>query len=325
MANSPKAALLPAPIHAAGSAPVVAAASGPSKARVSKTGTLTIWVPAGIVGDSYWIYLDGRIVRSPRPGAADPRIRGSTVLIQLGGDVQRHDGWELITTNGLNLRMRHEQWDRPVDTSIRSDDPVPRPIFIPLKVERPPGEYVVEVAFLSPTFEGEHSALPFVISRPYRGVVRVAQAQGAVVAVPDAWEPAPRLPRPRFSPCAGPPAPADPSSIAANLKRYSEDPMVTALRGAVSAGTGSGGRTVKLKLPLEYGSTREFDGEQLRQIIYAIEEFANFPSAAALSECQGRVPAFASSYAAYGKLLATTVTAEMTSFRTMADRLALAR
>src|SRR5207237_9817161 len=65
-------------------------------------GNLKVWVPAGMIGDDYWIYLNGSLRSAPPHGPTDPRSRSfmTTSASSVGSEPETRYGWDIWTKDG---------------------------------------------------------------------------------------------------------------------------------------------------------------------------------------------------------------------------------
>jgi hypothetical protein len=309
-------------------------ARGPATARPEETeaapdpepasGKLKVWVPAGIIGDDYWIYLDGRIASAPPRGTTDPKRR-DLVVTQTG--TLSHgtgDGWEIWGRDGMLLRMHHENYDNLISyinstpgvsscSLKKAGDSCPLEeasrdgagMFRAFEISVQPDKYTVEVEILSPgnmhgNTVGSPVTFPFVITRKYVVDVGPRQAPEIYVAVPDGWSET-RLSQALMARrlCPQSAAPPDDIQLQGWLKQYMDDPVVKGLRGADTSSKG----VVLLDLPAAQGGEREFDGSQVLYIADAISARGYLPDHREVQECRELFPQFSRSYAAYDKTL----------------------
>jgi hypothetical protein len=296
------------------------ASAGPAETEAVRdpepaSGKLKIWVPVGMVGGDYWIYLDGRIVSAP-PHATTARDLFLVTRVD--------DGWQIWTQAGLALRMRHESYGNlanyiastPGVSTCRMEkagDSCPLEeasrdgagFFQGFELSVQPDKYTVEVAFLSQgNTHGDTvsapSSFPFVITQKYVVDVGRGQAPEIYVGVPDGWSDrtaAQAMPVRRLCPQSA--SPPDDIQLQGWLKRYMDDPMVGVLRGADT----SSKSVVILDLPPAQGGEREFDGSQIRYIAQAISRVGYLPEHSEVAECRELFPQFSRSYSAYDKML----------------------
>ena len=272
---------------------------------------LDLFVPDGMVGDDYWIYLNGHIVSAPPRANANP-INHDIVIVSL-----EHHGWELWNSHGLVLRMRDENYDNHLmeyfghHVDIKNDTlHLFQMIELPLTFDK----NTVEVAFSSP---GSRTTFPFTITRKYVFDVDPGVSPTRVfVAVPDAWPSTPELPGAAAAIRSGPP---DIDTLTKLQKAYLQDPMVPKLRAIEMRASrlSEPNGVVVLELPENQGGTREFDAAQIRLI--AMETLArhHFPSHNDVAEASRLSPQFAGQYAEYDKII-STVDQDMNFLRKLA-------
>ena len=288
-----------------------------TKSIRSAGGTLQVWVPAGLVGDDYWIYLNGHIVSAP-PHHTPESTCGLTM-------VKVRSGWQLWSARGLMLKsILDEGWDRDyspytLDAATRDALHLFQPVEIPLRA----GNYRIDLVVLSqgPFFD---SSFPFAASPGWEAEVRKGKTKQLFLSIPNSFTNTGALSRavPRYRVCPGAPTPPNLGQLQGWIKEYLDDPMVKMLRSASVTPHHKG--TVVLNLPPEQGGTREFDGQQIRHIADTIANRHDFPSQSDVNDCQQRFPRFSKSYVEYGKLL-SVIDQDLESFRKLADELEKSR
>ena len=292
--------------------PQLAHAASP-KATRSAGGTLQVWVPAGSIGDDYWIYLDGHIVSAPPHNTPEPTA--SLTMVKVAS------GWQLWGVKGLVLKsVGDEGWDR--DYSPYDKDAATRDawhLFQPLEFPLRAGSHKIDLVVLSygSLFK---SSFPFVASSGWQKDIRKGKTTQLFLSIPNNFTNNAGVARaqPRYRICPGAPAPPNLGELQGWIKEYLGDPMVKILRSASVTPHRKG--IVLLDLPAEQGGTREFDGKQVRNIADTITNRHDFPSQSDVNDCQHRFPQFSKSYAQYGKLL-SVIDQDLESFRKLADEL----
>jgi hypothetical protein len=294
-------------------------------------GRLKIWVPAGIVGDDYWIYLNGSIVRSP-PRVPTDRRRRDIMTDQTGNqNVGRGDGW-VIEAQGYRLEIHHEDYDNdfhlPDDCDMKrggtgcylsaaSGDT--QHLFQAFQLSLPPGKYTVEIAML-PVEQARgnsgYSSFPFVITRKHVVDVRPDDKTQLDVGVPDDWIDSPR--GGPLLPVFCPDSPYPPNGYYVDrLRGYMDDPIVKALQYVADE---SSQGVVVLHLPQAQGGEREFDGKQITYIADAIAHLYRHASHREVEECRSKFPEFAPAYTEYDELI-SVVDNDIARFRKLAANL----
>jgi hypothetical protein len=298
-----------------------AARTASNKSLRPAFGNLKIWVPAGMIGDDYWIYVNGRLRSAPPHGPTDPRSRYFMTVSNssVGSEPETRYGWDIFTRDGLILSMRHEDYDHRLSTYINSASGDTLRVFQTIELPLPSDKYTVELVILSmaPSYGRLPSArfFPFVISRKYVADIRSGQTTQLYPGVPDDWsDPLGAFPvraLPRF--CTGSPTP-DADQMRLLVKDYMNDPMVKILRRASASVLSRPKGVVVLDLPLAQGGSREFDGTQIKHIADTISANHVLPKHHNVAECQRRFPQFYESYAEYDKMI-EVIESEMESFR----------
>jgi hypothetical protein len=280
--------------------------------------TLRVWVPAGVVGDRYWIYLNGHIATAP---TASDSTDGGTDLIVVKSSESSGEGkpgtvWELFGPGGVALRIRHEQWDSQVTAFLSEAEP--HHLFKPVDLPLPPGNYTVDLLIESRGTSSSEPNFPFAIT--HRRAITVASGKmiTVVAGIPDDWVDRPDSPVAAEAGlhCRLAPGAAGLDGLQLKLKAYNADAVVNALRGAMGIGNG----LVLLKLPPSLGGARDFDGPQLKEIIGAVDQAMHFASERDLSDCEQVYPDFSTSFAAYGEIVGQA-RGEIDGFEKEADRL----
>jgi hypothetical protein len=295
----------------------------------SAVGRLKVWVPAGMVGGDYWIYLNGRIVSAPPHGTTDPKSH-SFMTINTGGSGsdgsrESNGGWEIWTAEGRVLKMRHENYDDSLTRYIGSTSGDALHVFQASDLPLHPGKFTVEVVMLS---RGGPSGspysmrpLPFVITQKYTADVRPGQTTQLYTGVPDDWSETilvQALVAQRVCPKGA--SPPDTDQLQRWVKEYLDDPMVNILRGVDASSLSRSKGVVVLNLPASQGGPREFDGNQIGYIVGSISARNNVPSHREVADCQNRFPQFSQSYAAYDKMV-STIDEDIESFHKLAATL----
>ena len=306
--------------------PAHAAQRASNKSLRSALGTLKVWVPAGMIGDDYWIYLNGRLRSAPPHGPTNPRS-SSFITVALGGigsDGSRkpNEGWELWTRDGLALRMRHENFDGLLTKYLDPPAEDALHIFQVYELQLRPGQYTLEIAILSrggPNVSPYTvNSFPFVVTQKYVADIQSGQVTKLYPGVPDDWSETrvvQALSVDRL--CRDGQAPPDTDQLEGWLTEYVNDPMVKALRGASPSSLSPLKGVVVLNLPLAQGGSRDFDSSQITYIVDAIRDRGYLPSHSEIATCRGRLPQFSRSYEAYDKMI-SSIDTDIESFRKLA-------
>jgi hypothetical protein len=300
------------------------------KRHAPATGALRVWVPAAMVGDDYWIYLNGHVVSSPPHSATDPRTGAGLVTVATGkldshASREKNDGWAMWGTKGVVLRMHHENWDNTINNYLNSGSNESLHIFQAVELPLRGGTYTVEVAFLTSGATGGSaygSSFPFVISQKRELHVVKGETTRFYQAVPDDWSNTPALAMAvqLDRVCPRGPAPPDLDQLQRQIKEYLDDPMVKALRAVNTSTLSRSKGVVVLDLPPGKGGSREFNGGQIRHIVDAISATNDFPNQSDVTNCLNRYPQYSRSYAQYGKVIAD-IDHDLESFRKLAAKL----
>jgi hypothetical protein len=283
----------------------------------SVSGRLTVWVPSGVVGNNYWIYVNGHIVSAPPHNPSNPGSGNFTA-------VKTKKGWEVWTQRGLILRMIHDGgWDRDFSPyALDAESREALHLFQPVELPLPAGRHDIDIAILLPG-PFYKSSFPFVVSAGWKVDVGPGKPTQLYLSIPDAWENGsvvPASPAQSHRACPGnvPSAPNQ-DQVKQKIIAYKEDPIANALRTA-NARLSHLKDVVLIDLPSEQGGPREFDGAQILAIIDAISEHNDLPNQSDIQDCQRQYPQFSKSYAMYGDLI-RFVDDELESFRKFAASL----
>jgi hypothetical protein len=253
--------------------------SGALKSLKSSSSALTVFVPAGAVGDNYWIYLNGHIASTPPHSSTDPTLNFTIVDVK--------DGIEFWNASGLAWRTRYGKADSP--------DRAPKNFFQGTNFSPSGGICTVEVAVL---WKNENSSFPFVMTKDE---VEVASGTGSVVysGIPAGWYER-GFPPVNRALCSG--SPPDPDDLHYFLKAYNEDPILNAMRAAATVASPTNG-VVTVDMPSVMGGSREFDARQLGYIVDAIREQHSYYTQAEVTSCRNHYPQFSRSYYALAQLI----------------------
>ena len=267
----------------------------PDKDEARGAPTIQIWVPTGIVGDDYWIYLNGHLLIIPPNRVAN--WTGKETILESG-----KDGWEIWSRKGFELKMHNENYDNLINY-LNSGSEERLHLFQKVELTVPPGSNTIEMANLtegSRKNPGTTSSFPFVISRKY--VVDVEQGPPArvYIAPPSDWSPAKQFPA--VHAVLGRP---DIEYLAQLSQHFTDDlPIVLALWKVFIASKGHLDGVVVLELPLAQGGAREFNADQICRIAKRVlEEHSNFPTQKQLEEARKKYPNAASVYIKYEELM----------------------
>jgi hypothetical protein len=249
-------------------------------------GEIKIWVPTGATdGNKAWVYVDGHIegvataptgdwLASPPDQDGVRRIQDSRRVLTLqSGDF----------TDSEADALRQEMGSQTSDAGN---------LFALVDLQnRPPGDYVVEVAYLMP-----QQAFPFAITRKYDITVQDGQTTQLFVGIPNDWSTV--VPARRAPMACTADGRANVGDLQQDLDRYARDPTVHALR-AMELQDGAS----VIDLPPENGGPREFDRAQIGYIANAVLYGYAEPSHADVGACKESTPQFAQSFEAYERLL----------------------
>jgi len=274
-------------------------------------GALTIWVPTGLVGDNYWVYLDGHIVSSPphsdiagKAGIIFPDQRLDDQNHPIGWDIQVDDpsgnvrggfsirhGYFLI--DNANFRSYIKQHLDPASGDSMG-------LFSAVNLPIQPGNYVVEVVYFS--HNEYYSSFPFAISPKYQANVGDRGRKELYIGVPDDWERVEKAAAAHGNPsCDEKP---DASYILNQMNAYLDDPVVQELTAKLGS---SNDDSVSLDLPIADGGSREYDRVQIRYIANAIlGHYYNIDhetSQSYIDDCKISHPEWSKTFDQYGKIV----------------------
>ncbi len=283
-------------------------------------GTLKIFVPTGMVGDDYWIYLNGHLVSAPPHGT--PREANDFLQIGMhkGGISGPPSGWELWDQKGLRLTMSNESF-RGLDEFLNSGGSAAQQYFQPAVLKLDAADYTVEVVMSSEhKFYGPgESSFPFVVTRKYETSVRGGDTEQVYIAVPNNYSSDMSIAAAINRACPGGSSKApDLDWLQKTMNEYGADPMVHALQRAAATQGSQPQNVVMLDLPSSQGGSREFDRNQIGRIVSIIAANHNLPSHGDVAACIDKAPQFSRAYTQYDRLL-TVVDQEMDSFRKLAE------
>ncbi|HEY5839683.1 MAG TPA: hypothetical protein VIT19_11655 [Pyrinomonadaceae bacterium] len=293
-----------------------------NKNSVPAVGKLKVWVPAGIIGDNYWVYINGDLTSAPPHGPTNPRspyfmtVSASTV----GSQPETRYGWDLFTKDGVVLSMRHEEYDHRLSAYLKSASGDELRVFRPFELSLAPGTYTVELAILSkaPSYYDSTGIFPFVITRKYVADVQSGQTTQLYPGVPDYWyDPLGPFPVRAFRKfCTGSPEP-DSKRILQLVSAYMDDPVVRVLRRASASFRSPSTGVVVLNMPSAQGGPRQFDASQIRHIAATISANHVLPTHRDVADCQRLFPQYHRSYGEFDKMI-DVVGTDIESFRKLA-------
>lgn len=284
--------------------------SAPAQAtgQSAGAGRLKVTVPAGLLHDRYWLYVDGKLVAAPPLAASytwhvgygpdDPD--GHYEVHGVGGLIATVDGnGRVLSANSKLANASHfyQTFYRTVDLPLRA------------------GRHRVDLLVLSA--EQADSGFPFAMTVKQLDL-RVGQVAQYSPELPNglSWAAAAWI---ELEACPdGPPADlADTRSAASRW--YLSVPMVRALYEAEPSYVSGGERVVRLDLPAGLGGPREFDDGQIQKIVDVIGHLVDgkIPSSEEIAKCQVAYPQLAEGLAAY-RTLAEGIESDLNSFRVVA-------
>jgi hypothetical protein len=277
-------------------------------ASASASGTIAVWVPAGIIGSDYWIYLNRRIVNAP-PHSTENLNPANFVL------VRTENGFEIFNAGGRQLRAVDDSWDTDVDAYVSSHPSDVPHVFQEVDLTVRPGSYTLDAAYRSDSGQ----EFPFLFTHSQTITVTAGQTTKVYLAIPNGWSNLhPFAAQAAF--CSVNPAAPDFDALKSRVDTYMADPLVKAVRDASAAARASSTHIVTLNLPPEQGGQREFDGAELSYIVSGIQAVHYFPSDEDVANCEKYHPEYASSYANYRQTL-VVIDNDVASLRRFADGL----
>jgi hypothetical protein len=283
-------------------------------------GWLTIWVPAAVVGDNYWVYLDGHLISAPPHDNQTKSISYSTF-----NDGNAEVSWD--SSGPLLLKIVNGEYNpqsiqmyraRFIDVLTRTDDcremsphgliydaecihrymwqtekddqwTLDRNhIFYPVTRRLHSGAFKVDALYFSDR-DAQSVSFPFVITPQYVADVEVGQRAEIFIGIPENWsnEETPTAAHHACSLLDGSPIL---DYIMTESRRYISDPAVRALKapGVFDVSTPDG--NVVLDLPPDQGGTREFNRAQIRDIANQILKNYELPTLAQITDCKNAHP-----------------------------------
>ncbi len=264
-------------------------------------GTLIVWVPAGLTGDDFWVYLSGHLVSAPPHGTT---MRGFSL------NKTSDNGWEiedyfsdppsvLFSQNGYFVDSENYRSYIHANLNVASGDS--KGLFYPVHIPIQAGRYTVELAYFSKN--QYQSSFPFAISPKYHANVEAGTSTELHIGVPDNWVD-------RVIPSAATPSPScaqkpDVSYLTREMNAYLEDPVVQALSIHKEYSNADG--VVTLDLPIAEGGSREYDSVQVRDLADAtLDHYYNIdhgPSQSYIDDCKNSNPEWSSSFDEYAMIL----------------------
>jgi hypothetical protein len=269
----------------------------------SSSGSIHVLVPAAIIGDNYWIYLNGQIVNAPpHSNAVNPKASGLT-------SVTTPWGRKIYNDHGLVLEMGNEDCGCVAGTTCYSSVlQYPQPIFQEVILPNfPPGTYTLDAFYVNdnPTVPFRVTHFPFVITRSHTFALTAGGEVHRCLAIPKEWSNW-ALPASAAPPCEN--APVDEQIVKGWAERYAHDPIVVALNAVSIAIRSPSAHTVMLNLPAEHGGRREFDGKQIALMVDGILQYHSIPSEdKGPNDCERLYPQYAGSWYQYHQILATMI------------------
>lgn len=305
---------------------VRAQTSSASRRRAtSGIGKTKIFIPSALAS-RYWVYVNGHLVSSHQP--MEPSSTGDFIVVAkrehgIGGSTI---GWEVWNQDGLLLGMLNEQFTG-LDSFLRNHADVAAKLFEPLELSLRPGKYSLELVIPSSGWANHSSvyagSFPFAVTRAYELTVHAGAGDTVYIALPNNWSnslAAAARPANGVCPSGTSAQPPDLNQLQRWVNDYSNDPMLGILRAAVVSRSGMSRGVSVLDLPPSVGGTREFDGEQIREIVAAVHNSHFLPEHREVVECMEKAPQFSRTYTQYD-LLIKDIDSEIRSFNDFAGEL----
>lgn len=280
-------------------APVVAHAQATAKKGASPT-ILSVLVPAGAIGNNYYVYVDRKIAARP-----PHKPVGQPLALML---VQTDTANEFRDANGRVLRSVNGEWD--TESTTRLSDRSWRStlgLFNLIEIAVQPGRRVIEILVLprdSLLAERQLSARkPWLITRPLEVSVDPGQRRELVIPPPLEIDGLVALMARATGPCVGVPLASngmpDIDWLGKRKDAYLNDPLVSAMllvdKGKLLASNG----LMRIKLPQELGGERELDEVLVPYLAKVILWRHDFPSRKSVEGCKKVSPQHASVFDQY--------------------------
>ncbi len=217
-------------------------------------GLMKLWLPSGVVGDTFWVYVNGRLLSSPPHGTHKSNLNFVPVSDGSGS-------WEGFSPEGRVITSSR------LDEYLRSGDPYG--IFSPIELEVSSGRYTVEM-MIPGSQRGS-----FLFSQKSDVAVPAGKSADVYLSVPLGFSimPLPVAARQSFGYglCLPRPEQFDLNAASDQLiqwgVRYRNDPLRAAMMRAATILRPSD-RLVTLNVDRE---PREYDGEQVKILIQRFE------------------------------------------------------
>lgn len=242
------------------------------------SGTLKIQVPSGVFGDTYWIYVNGRLRSSPPHGTPPSQL----LIIMLADGSGNWEGWNADGRVVTSLR---------IDDYLKSGDKFG--IFRVIEYQVPQGTYNVEILVPGP----RGSSFPFINSTRTGVLVRSGGTTEVYTSVPPGWSvmPAPIVPGPATGYSLCPPGSHFDINRTSDIllqwgMNYRNQPLRQSLLKAV-AGYRPGDKVATIDVA---SGPRELDGQQIRTVV---ESFAGPPyTTEDIEYCKQRLPQYSNAF-----------------------------
>lgn len=275
-----------------------------------------------MVGDDFWIYLNGHLTSAPPHGT--PAIQDHDYIVvplHKNGIKGPANGWEIWGAEGRYLTMSQETFSG-LDGFLHSGRSSVAQFFESIELPLDSLDYTLDLVMSSPG-GGNGNSFPFVVTRKYEGRVRRGITEDIYIAVPDDWSGmrlASAMPANKVCPqmnAAGQSQAPDLDQLQRWITDYDNDPMVHVLQRGLTARGSQPRRVVVLNMPPSQGGSREFDSRQIHDIVAALENNHSLPTHREVKECMERLPEFTRTYTEYDRLI-TDMNQEIESFRSLA-------
>lgn len=242
------------------------AANGTKDDAGEGRGTLKVWVPAEVVGEDYWVYLNGHIVSAPPHGIDTSRL---IVMSSIEDDAKKPSGW-FISSTDWTFVVRHgsflmtDSFRNYIKQNLSNTSTDSQGLFYLVSLPLHAGQYTVQIAYRSKN----GSSYPFALGNRYITRVDTREIKQLYVGIPDEWA---RFENARAAmsnaSCDERP---DVRYLLKQMNTYLSDPVVEALTASQESSPSGQDGNVMLGLPLSEGGTREYDRAQIRLMANAI-------------------------------------------------------
>ena len=290
-----------------------------------------ICIPAGVIGDAYWVYMNDKIVSAPPHTGGDPKIKNHCNIFQ------RRDGFELFMKKneffdgGLSMLQEHYN-DNNLSGYLGSGLEEEQHLFNKISLPDAPDKYTVEVVMLKDSLykgnsiDGPTSSFPFVVTRKYvvdnspDNIPRDVYNNQHYVAIPKLWRGKPNQPQivhAVFGSEPRSPSPPDAARLSLWVNNFLDDPLVKMLQDIQIDQISQPNWLKILDLPESQGGSREFDRKQIGLIAEEILQRHYFPEHSEVEMYMKKYPEYSEAFSNYNKIL-SAVDEKMKLFKQLA-------